>query len=69
MMRSKEGTSVPRLSMEKKYNNALILATKLLADLGQCTHYPGYVCDKEWPEACPDCIKRWLLKKSQEVKA
>lgn len=58
---------MPRKSMEKKYNDALKLASKFLADMGQCTHYPGYICDKKFPEACPACIKRYLLKKSQEA--
>jgi len=48
---------------EKKYNEALKMASKLLSDYGHCTHYPGYTCDKGFPEACPACIKRWLLRK------
>jgi hypothetical protein len=27
---------------------------------GFCTHYPGYTCDKDFPEECPKCIGRWL---------
>ena len=23
---------------------------------GYCTHYPGYVCDKDFPAACSACI-------------
>ena len=53
-------------SKEKKYNDALKIASQLLADLGACTHYPGYTCDKGFPEACPACIKRWLMKKARE---
>ncbi len=38
-------------------------AVKYMAELGFCTHYPGYTCDKEFPAACPKCISRWLKKK------
>lgn len=51
-----------------KYNEALKIASKLLSDLGTCTHYPGYTCDKGFPEACPACIKRWLLRKAALLK-
>jgi hypothetical protein len=51
-----------------KYNDALKLASNLLSDLGTCTHYPGYTCDKGFPEACPACIKRWLLNKARGEK-
>lgn len=33
---------------------------KALAESGFCTHYPGYTCDKNFPDACPKCIKRWM---------
>jgi hypothetical protein len=33
-------------------------AIKILADDGYCTHYPGYTCDRDFPKACPACIKR-----------
>ena len=58
---------MPRKNMEKKYNEALKLASKFLSDSGYCTHYPGYLCDKGWPGACPACIKRYLLRKSKDA--
>ncbi len=38
-------------------NDAL---AKQLENEGFCTHYPGYTCDKGFPEACHKCIRRWL---------
>lgn len=31
-----------------------------MSDDGFCTHYAGYTCDKDFPEACPKCIARWI---------
>ena len=39
---------------------------RALSDMGFCTHYPGYTCDKDWPSACPKCIRRWLSQKAEE---
>ena len=41
------------------------IAEKAAATLGApnngfCTHYPGYICDRDWPKECPACIKKWL---------
>lgn len=33
-------------------------AVNQLVENGYCTHYPGYICDREFPKACPNCIKR-----------
>lgn len=38
-----------------------VKATALeMADDGFCTHYGGYTCDKDFPEACPKCIEGWM---------
>ena len=45
-------------------------AVRELVELGYCTHYPGYTCDRDFPEACPACIKRCInLQKARERKA
>jgi hypothetical protein len=45
-------------------------AVKILVDeYGFCTHYPGYTCDRDFPKACPACIKRtFTLQRSREQK-
>jgi predicted Zn-ribbon and HTH transcriptional regulator len=50
----------------KELKGALSKAAKMLADAGQCTHYPGYTCDKDFPAACPECISKWLRKLARE---
>ena len=27
-----------------------------------CTHFPGYLCDRDWPEACTKCITSWIIR-------
>ena len=29
---------------------------------GFCTHYPSYLCDRDWPEACKKCITSWIIR-------
>lgn len=53
-------------SKEKQLDIAVSIAAGLLTDLGCCIHHPGYICDKDFPAACPACIRRWLLKKARE---
>ena len=31
-----------------------------------CTHYPGYTCDRDFPAACEACWASWLLRSSKE---
>jgi hypothetical protein len=31
-----------------------------MANGGFCTHYAGYTCDKDFPDACPKCIEGWI---------
>jgi len=33
-----------------------------IVEYGFCTHYPGYVCNKDWtsPGICNKCISSWL---------
>lgn len=40
-----------------------------LVKSGYCTHYPGYTCDRDWPKACSNCIKRcFSLEKARKAK-
>lgn len=43
---------------------SLEFAARLLAGYGFCTHYPGYVCDREFsePGVCENCIKEYLFR-------
>lgn len=45
-------------------------ATKTLVDeYGFCTHYAGYTCDRDFPKACPACIKRtFTLQRAKEAR-
>ena len=29
---------------------------------GFCTHYGGYVCDRDFPTACAPCITSWIIR-------
>jgi hypothetical protein len=29
---------------------------------GFCTRYPGYVCGKGFPAACPACVTSWIIR-------
>jgi hypothetical protein len=53
-----------KTAREKKLDKALTIASQFLSDAGTCTHYPGYICDKGFPTACPACIRRWILTKA-----
>jgi len=35
-----------------------------LVDNGFCTHYPGYICNREWekPGICNKCINSWVIR-------
>jgi hypothetical protein len=35
---------------------------------GFCTHYPGYVCDRDWSRACNKCINSWVIKNGTKEK-
>ena len=53
----------------ERLNNGLERAARILAKQGNCTHYAGFTCDKDFisdPKVCPACLKRWLLKKTNE---
>ncbi|MEA5016137.1 MAG: hypothetical protein VB099_16420 [Candidatus Limiplasma sp.] len=66
--------AIPRLIAEAErltgerdaaVRRAEAIAEKAAATLGApnngfCTHYPGYICDRDWPKECPACIKKWL---------
>jgi hypothetical protein len=49
-----------------EYKKAIKIASKLLADFGNCTHFPGHVCDLDFPDDCPECIENWLLTKAKD---
>ncbi len=36
---------------------------EMIAD-GFCTHYPGYICDRDWndPAVCKKCIASWIVR-------
>ena len=42
-----------------------IIIDKMIADYF-CTHYPGYVCDKDWLKdtaaVCGKCINSWFIR-------
>lgn len=55
------------MSADKKIiDRALTIAADLFADDTFCTHYPGYVCDRDWPAACSGCIRDWLISMARE---
>lgn len=35
-------------------------AVKQLMGAGYCSHYAGYTCDRNFPDACMNCIK-WTI--------
>lgn len=47
---------------------ALEIACRWLAEAGSCTHYPGYICDKEFskPGVCERCLKAHLLRRARK---
>ena len=58
------GSAVPKATTPEA--EAVKIAASLMADMGCCTHKPGYNCRKDIPGACPFCIERWLLRKARE---
>ena len=47
-----------RNGMTLKERAELIAA---MIESGFCTHYPGFVCDKDFPAACAPCITAWFM--------
>ena len=47
-----------------KLSRTLDFACILLERSGCCTHYPGYLCDKDFTTegVCAKCIRRYLLR-------
>ena len=37
---------------------------KTMVNNGFCTHYAGYICDRNYPEACHKCIEFWMIRES-----
>lgn len=52
----------------KKLDKALSIACGWLEQAGSCTHYPGYLCDKEFSKrgVCAACLRRHMLGLAQE---
>lgn len=50
---------------------ALRLACKWLEQSGACTHYPGYICDKDFSTdgVCAKCLERYFLKLARALEA
>lgn len=53
------------------YSGALNIACKWLAQGGACTHYPGYLCDKDFtaPGVCEKCLRAHFLKLARKGEA
>jgi hypothetical protein len=34
-----------------------------------CTHYAGYICNREYPCACKKCINSWIIRNGIKNKA
>ena len=49
-------------------SDCLDIAVDWLVQSGACTHYPGYVCDKDFktPGVCNKCLRRYVMKLSRE---
>lgn len=61
----KEDCLLARSERDAAVRRVEAIAEKAAATLGApnngfCTHYPGFVCDRDWPKECPACIKDWL---------
>ena len=52
----------------KKLDKALSIACSWLEQAGSCTHFPGYLCDKEFSKkgVCAACLRRHLLGLARE---
>ena len=50
--------------MKIKERIALDIACKWLEQSGACTHYPGYICDKEFSKegVCAKCLAQHFLR-------
>lgn len=50
--------------MKSKERKALDLACLWLEHSGACTHYNGYICDKEFSKdgVCAKCLAQYFLK-------
>lgn len=56
-------TEIERLQAEnRKRKAAMKKMAGMVSDYGFCTHYPGYTCDKGFPEACAGCIQQWAMR-------
>lgn len=54
-----------------KYSAALDIAARWLVQLGVCTHYTGYTCDKDFTKegTCEKCLRAHFLKLAREEAA
>lgn len=55
--------------MKTKERKALDIACKWLEQAGACTHYPGYLCDKDFSKegVCAKCLRAYFLKLARRM--
>ena len=55
--------------METQERKALDIACKWLEQAGTCTHYPGFICDKEFSKegVCAKCLAQHFLRLARKA--
>lgn len=53
-----------------KYSEALDIACRWLEEAGACTHYAGYICDKDFITGgtCAKCLRAHFLRMARKGK-